>query len=183
MTKTDAGPWGIRKLWPLERDAYTEHLLRLDPDSRRLRFGAPTSDATILGHAERCFGVDGPTYGLIIDGRMRAAGELHGAHVWPREAGEAAFSVESPWRRRGVGAALFRAIMTAARNRGYPCVVMACLPENLAMQALVRRHGGDLSGVDHDGTGRVRLATATPATLFGEWASDAGALLAARLRA
>ena len=34
----------IRKLWIGEADQYREHLLRLDPQSRRSRFGGAVSD-------------------------------------------------------------------------------------------------------------------------------------------
>ena len=47
---TDGGV--IRKLWIGEADKYREHLLRLDTDSRRNRFGGAVSDDVIESHAE-----------------------------------------------------------------------------------------------------------------------------------
>lgn len=167
----------IRKLWPHERRAYLAHLLRLDPESRRLRFGAPITDHSVRSYAEATFGVEGPTFGLVLDGKVRAAGELRGSFEWPRIAAEAAFSVEPPWRRQGVGAALFAVILEAARNRGFREIVLTCLPENAAMRALVRRHGGRIACETCETSGRVRLETATPSSLLGEIAGDARAML------
>ncbi len=167
----------IRKLWPHERGAYIDHLLRLDGPSRRLRFGAPLADSALIDYARASFGVEGPTYGLVVDGKVRAAGELRGAFDWPRRTAEGAFSVEEGWRRRGIGGDLFNAILEAARNRGFKELMLVCLPENAAMRAIVRRHGGAIAFDESEVTGRVRLKTATPASLLNEAARDAGALL------
>ena len=43
----------IRKLWPAESNAFRDHLLRLDRDSRRLRFAHSVSDAFIDDYAAR----------------------------------------------------------------------------------------------------------------------------------
>jgi hypothetical protein len=37
----------IRRLWPIERDRVRAHLLRLDQESRRLRFGGLVGRAQI----------------------------------------------------------------------------------------------------------------------------------------
>ena len=42
----------IRKVWIGEADKYREHLLRLDADSRRNRFGGALADELILAYAE-----------------------------------------------------------------------------------------------------------------------------------
>ena len=39
----------IRKLWSIETNAYRDHLLRLDPESRRNRFNATIADDTVRG--------------------------------------------------------------------------------------------------------------------------------------
>ena len=41
----------IRKLWDGETDAYRDHLLRLDPESRRNRFSASIADEAIRSFA------------------------------------------------------------------------------------------------------------------------------------
>ena len=44
-------PGTIRKLWPTETDKFRDHLLRLDMESRRLRFGHGVSDSFIQEYA------------------------------------------------------------------------------------------------------------------------------------
>ena len=41
----------IRKFWSVETVAYRDHLLRLDPESRRNRFNATIADDTVRGYA------------------------------------------------------------------------------------------------------------------------------------
>ena len=66
----------IRKLWLGETDAYRDHLLRLDRESRHRRFSGAVSDEVIVRHAETAneFGV--VVYGFFVDGVMRGAAEL-----------------------------------------------------------------------------------------------------------
>ena len=42
----------IRKLWIAEADLYREHLLRLDPKSRRSRFAGAVSNEFLRKHAQ-----------------------------------------------------------------------------------------------------------------------------------
>ena len=42
----------IRKLWISEADQYRDHLLRLDPTSRRNRFAGPVSDQFLRDYAD-----------------------------------------------------------------------------------------------------------------------------------
>ena len=67
---------------------------------------------------------------------MCAAGELRGfdsPHNGRRRA-EAAFSVEKPFQRDGIGSELVRRIVRAARNRRITTLYMTCLAQNRAMQ-------------------------------------------------
>ena len=48
----------IRKLWIGETGVYRDHLLRLDPDSRRNRFAGAVSDEFVRDYAELSFGID-----------------------------------------------------------------------------------------------------------------------------
>jgi hypothetical protein len=44
-------PGMIRKLWVGETSAFRDHLLRLDPESRRTRFGSPVNNFFIGQYA------------------------------------------------------------------------------------------------------------------------------------
>ena len=47
--------WGRndQELWPTEIETFRDHLLRLDGDSRRMRFGMSVDDAFIMAYVER----------------------------------------------------------------------------------------------------------------------------------
>ena len=107
----------VRKLWPGEAEAYRDHLLRLDPESRRRRFSGAVGDDFIAQHARSIGEFGTVVYGFFLDGTLRGAAELRPAAPFAREA-EAAFSVEQPWQSHGVGTVLLEHVLLAARNRG-----------------------------------------------------------------
>lgn len=138
--------WGgsIRKLWPTESEKFRDHLLRLDQDSRRMRFAHGVSDTFIEDYAARLTDMGSVVYGYFVDGELRAVAELRKlGDTWGREA-EAAFSVESGWQDRGLGSELMGRVIRAARNRGVMHLYMSCLAENRKMQAIARKHSADL---------------------------------------
>ncbi len=138
--------WGgsIRKLWPTESEKFRDHLLRLDKESRRMRFAHGVSDGFIKDYAARVGDMGSVVYGFFVDGQMRAAAELRKlGDVWGREA-EAAFSVEQAWQDMGLGTDLMGRVIRAARNRGVLHLYMSCLAQNTKMQAIARKHGADL---------------------------------------
>src|SRR5688572_27016416 len=93
----------IRKLWPTEMQKFRDHMMRLDADSRRMRFGMAVDDAFIAGYAERADFIKSVIYGFFVGGDMRAAAELRSiGEGWGQEA-EAAFSVEAEYQDTGVG--------------------------------------------------------------------------------
>lgn len=128
----------VRRMWIGEAAKYRAHLLRLDPQSRRNRLFGGVSDQFIRNNVDLSLG-DSLVHGFFVRGMMRGVAELRslGAH-FPREA-EAAISVEKPWQSHGVGSALFRRTLLAARNRGYRLLHMTCLADNLRMPQLARK--------------------------------------------
>jgi len=165
---TTTGHGEIRRLWPTERDLFKAHLLRLDGVTRRERFGTAVNDSFLETYAVTTFGVGGLVYAYIEDGEVRGAAELRGLEDIIAQTGEAAFSVESGWRRRGIGGTLFGRLITAARNRGIRTLYMTCLPENAAMRRLARRFEADLAGGYADVEGVVSTGGPTPFTILDE---------------
>ncbi|MDX2155603.1 MAG: GNAT family N-acetyltransferase [Hyphomicrobiaceae bacterium] len=138
ISATDAPVF--RKLWPSEATRFRDHLLRLDKDSRRLRFAHAVADAFIEDYAARMGDMGGIVIGAFIAGELRAAGELRKlGDTWGREA-EAAFSVEPQHQDQGLGGELMGRLIRCARNRGVQLIYMSCLAENARMQALARHH-------------------------------------------
>jgi GNAT superfamily N-acetyltransferase len=162
----------IRKLWISEAEAYRNHLLRLDPDSRRNRFAGAVSDQFVSDYANLSFGIDAVIHGFFVDGTLRGAAELRpiGAPV-TREA-EAAFSIEKPWQSHGVGSMLLERTLLAARNRGLKFLHMACLADNKRMQQLARKYDADLSFDFSTVVGEVSTPRPTPLSLMREILAD-----------
>ena len=162
----------IRKWWIGEADAYRDHLLRLDADSRRNRFAGAVSDEFVRDYAELSFGIDALIHGFFVDGTLRGAAELRpiGAPLM-REA-EAAFSIEKPWQSHGVGSVLLERTLLAARNRGIKFLHMACLADNKRMQQLARKYEAELSFDFSSVVGEVATPRPTPLSLMREMLAD-----------
>ncbi len=136
--KTEDGT--IRRLWPTETDKFRDHLLRLDKDSRRLRFAHSVSDTFVEDYASRMTEYGSLVYGHIVDGKVRGAAELRRlGDGWGEEA-EAAFSVEKAYQDHGVGSDLMGRVVRAARNRRVRRLYMSCLAENAKMQVIAKKH-------------------------------------------
>ncbi len=165
---TTTGHGEVRRLWPAERDLFKAHLLRLDEVTRRERFGTAVNDDFLENYAVTTFGVGGLVYAYIEDGAVRGAAELRGLEDIMAQTGEAAFSVERDWRRRGIGGVLFGRLITAARNRGIRTLYMTCLPDNAAMRRLARKFEADLAGGYADVEGVIATGRPTPFTILDE---------------
>jgi len=162
----------IRKLWIGESDLYRDHLLRLDPASRRNRFAGAVSDEFVRDYADISFGIDALIHGFFIEGALRGAAELRpiGAPI-AREA-EAAFSIEKPWQSHGVGSMLLERTLLAARNRGLKFLHMTCLADNKRMQQLARKYDAELSFDFASVVGEVAAPRPTPLSLMREILAD-----------
>jgi RimJ/RimL family protein N-acetyltransferase len=162
--------WGetTRKLWFTETEKFRDHLLRLDKDSRRLRFGLVVSDEFIIDYAERTRQMQNVIYGFFVGRDMHAAAELRMiGDTWHGEA-EAAFSVEPPYQDSGVGTELLGKVIVAARNRGVDRLYMNCLSENRKMQRIAKKFEAELFYDHGDVVGRLKPAFPTPVSLWTE---------------
>ena len=134
----------IRKLWPTETAKFRDHLLRLDRQSRRMRFAHGVSDRFVEDYAARMAEMGGIVYGYFEGEDVRAVAELKKlGDTWGREA-EAAFSVEQPLQEHGIGTLLMGRVIRAARNRGVQHLCISCLAENSKMQAIARHFEAEL---------------------------------------
>jgi predicted N-acetyltransferase YhbS len=162
----------VRKLWPIETDKFRDHLLRLDKDSRRLRFAHSVSDSFIADYASRMTEYGSVVYGHIVETRVRGAAELRRlGDSWGQEA-EAAFSVERAYQDQGVGSELMGRVVRAARNRGIRRLYMSCLAENSRMQTIARKHDADLRFEYGEVIGEIMPATPNFFSILAEAAED-----------
>lgn len=165
----------IRRLSVFDLDEFESHLLRLDPESRRLRFGGIVCDDFLSTYARSATRWDVVIYGNFVGGTLRGAAELRPIQVWGTREAELAFSVEQKWRGRGVGGQLFQRMMRAARNRGYRRLYMSCLAENRAMQSLARKFAASVSYERGSSVGVVDPGSRSPASLLSEATDEAAA--------
>jgi GNAT superfamily N-acetyltransferase len=146
----------VRRLTAAEQPLFREHLLRLDADTRVDRFNAPTDDIIIEQYVDRCVSSGAIVIGWFEDGVVRGAAELHESDDVQGQ-GDGAFSVERDFRRKGVGSILLSQLLEAARERGYRSLRITTQPQNMAMQALVRKFRGRLSFDDGEMVGLIAL--------------------------
>lgn len=169
----------IRKLWMVESDAYAEHLLRLDPESRRNRFGGAIADDMIRTYAATMRGPDAIVHGYFIDGVLRGAADMRILGTPHRQEAEAAFSIEKLWQSHGVGSALLERSLLAARNRGIKLMHVCCLPENQRMQQLARKFDAEMSFDFGTVIGKMETQNPTPLSVMRELVVDGHSFAAA----
>jgi len=171
----------VRKLWIGETDAYRDHLLRLDRESRNRRFSGAVSDEFIARHAASADELGVVVHGFFVDGILRGAAELRPfGSMFARE-GEAAFSIEQPWQSHGVGTALLERTLLSARNRGIKLLQMNCLADNQRMQQLARKFEAEFKFDFDSVVGEVDPPRSTPLSLMREAAADVHGVAAAIL--
>jgi RimJ/RimL family protein N-acetyltransferase len=162
----------IRRLWPTDAPLFRQHLLRLDKESRRLRFAHAVSDAFIEDYASRMSEFGSIVFAYLVEGRVRGAAELRRlGDVWGHEA-EAAFSVEKIYQDHGIGSDLMGRVVRAARNRGIRRLYMSCLAENSRMQAIARKHDAELKFEYGEVIGEIVPQTPDYFSVISEAAED-----------
>ena len=162
----------IRKLWIDRSGPYRDHLLRLDTDSRRNRFGGAVSDEFIKNYTELSLGLDAVIHGYFVDRVLRGVAELRPLGKDFAHEAEAAFSIETPWQSHGVGSALLERTLLAARNRGIKLMHMACLANNQRMVDLARKFEAELTFDFGSVVGEVEAPHPTPLSMWRELVAD-----------
>jgi GNAT superfamily N-acetyltransferase len=164
----------VQRLGSSSRSAYLQHLVALDAEDRRLRFGIPQSPAAIAAYVERIdFDSD------ILFGAHGDALVLHGvAHLaFSIGFAELGISVLPQMRRAGIGAALMRRAAEYARNRSIGRLYVHCLAENVAMIRLARRTGMQVVVECGDADAHIALPSPTPMSIASECIAEHVALL------
>lgn len=164
----------IRTLLPHELPKYREHLLRLSPEDRRMRFGHPIADDgvhtfvdrlsagsnRILAHHDPSRQVVGAAQ-LAIDGR---------------ESVELAFSVDATCRGQGIGRDLLNRGLLWARNRGIRHAHVFFLAENKSMRRLARDAGMEIHVEAGECEATLVPPPATPVSVLSELTFEAQAM-------
>lgn len=169
-TAVEAGT--IRRVLRSETLLIAEHLLRLDHDARRRRFGHDVSDEFIQSYALHGADLGNLNFGYFIDGEIHAVAELRQSGRAFGHTAEVAFSVERAYANKGIGTRLMGRIIRAARNRGLKHLLLVCLRDNLKMQAIARHYGADLQIEDGSIVADIIPRTADFKSLTGEYLDD-----------
>jgi len=162
----------IRKLWIDRVGPYRDHLLRLDAESRRNRFGGAVSDEFIVNYIELSLGLDAVIHGFFVEGTLRGVAELRPLGKTFADEAEAAFSIEKAWQSHGVGTALLERTLLAARNRGIKLLHMACLANNSRMVDLAKKFDAELKFDFGSVVGEVEAPQPTPMSVWREVIAD-----------
>ena len=171
----------IRKIWVDRAGRYRDHLLRLDKESRRNRFGGAVSDEFIVNYTELSLGLDSVMHGFFVEGTLRGVAELRPLGKDFAHEAEAAFSIETPWQNHGVGSALLERTLLAARNRGIKLLHMACLANNQRMVELARKFEAELTFDFGSVVGEVEAPHPTPMSVWREMVADSHGFATAML--
>lgn len=163
----------VVRLGASARAAYREHLLALDADDRRMRFGTALGAAALLAYVERIDFDRDVVFG-VHDERLDLVGATHVAFA--DALAELGVSVLRRARGRGIGAALVERAADHARNRSITRLYMHCLAENAAMVRIARHAGMAVVFEAGDADAEVALPPATPASFARELFADRLAL-------
>jgi len=172
MAHEQSVPGTTRKLFVTEYHKYCDHLLRLDGESRRMRFGMAVDDTFVNDYAQRLKDMKSIIYGHMVDGDVCAAAELRPLGTPVHGEAEAAFSVEAKYQNSGIGTELLARIIRAARNRSIHRLYMNCLAENRRMQAVAKKFDAVLEFDQGDVIGRVAPSSAHYFSIWREAVED-----------
>jgi GNAT superfamily N-acetyltransferase len=150
-----------------------DHLLRLDPADLRLRFGGHVSPTRIVSYADQLDWTRDLVVGCVSDGAARGIGELRLLREGARAA-ELAVSVERRHQNRGIGTALLRRLVLAARNRLIERLHTVCLIDHGRAVRLARRLDGSLQFEGGWAEARIEPSWPTPWTWLEEALAEAG---------
>ncbi|MBL8670108.1 MAG: GNAT family N-acetyltransferase [Alphaproteobacteria bacterium] len=168
----------IRILSPADLPLIEAHLLRLAPEDRRLRFGFPLKDDAVRAHCRALPWPHALLFGHVQAGVLLGLGMLAwDAGVaradWRRD-GELAVTVDRAARRQGIGAALTKVVVLAARNRWLRRLHIHYLTENLPMQALARTLHPVVTVEAGESEASLELAPPTQMSMAQEWLTEIG---------
>jgi ribosomal protein S18 acetylase RimI-like enzyme len=171
----------VQKLTGAHREQVVRHLLRLAPDDRRLRFGAPMRDSSIAAYVAGIDFAKDQAFG-ILSSDLELWGMAHLALERDGETAELGLSVDRAARNQGYGRALLERAVLHATNRGYRALFMHCLAENETMLSLARKVGLSVVITSGEADGRLSLGEPTQAGALREAIQDQFALVDALLK-
>lgn len=158
-----------RRLIGCDKEQLKTHLLKLQGEDRRLRFGAVVTDAIIEKYVDDSIG--DVWFGCFDDQLISAC---HVA-VTNNEA-ELGCSVDKEYRGAGLAQVMFDRAVTHIRSMGIETVYMHCLTENQAMKHIAKKNDMTLVSSYGETDATVKVQPATAVTRFRDAYMDRLAL-------
>lgn len=164
----------VRELQASHREQVLNHLLLLNDDDRRLRFGNQTTDGVIERYVERLNFKQDKLFGHF-DTQLNLAGIAHLAYLplakEHSQAAEFGVSVLPDGRGRGIGTALLARASVHARNTGIKTLFVHCLANNKAMMHIARKAGMHVEFAYGDADAHLSLLPSNHSTIVEEAAN------------
>ena len=165
----------VRELHAGHRKEILQHLLQLNAEDRRLRFGTQTPDEVIQRYVERLDFNKDTIFG-VFDLNLRLIGMAHLAYLPKIEgqvrAAEFGVSVLPVGRSLGVGTALLQRSAVHSRNTCIKNLQVHCLSSNKAMMHLAQKAGMSIEYAHGDADAYLKLLPANPSTIAQEAANE-----------
>ncbi len=165
----------VRELHAGHREEILQHLLQLNEEDRRLRFGTQTPDEVIqryVAHLEfnkdTIFGIFGSNLKLIGMAHLAYLPEIKGQ----ARAAEFGVSVLPEGRSQGLGTALLQRSAVHARNTRIETLFVHCLSSNKAMMHLAQKAGMSIEYAHGDADACLKLPPANSSTIVEEAADE-----------
>lgn len=165
----------VRELHSNQKPEILQHLLSLNEEDRRLRFGTQTPDQVIHEYVEG-MDLEKDTVFGCFDTQLQLVGMAHlaylpKAHGQP-QAAEFGVSVLPEGRAQGIGTALLARAAVHARNTHIETLFVHCLSNNKAMMHLAQKAGMKVEYAYGDADAYLKLPPANSSTRAQEAANE-----------
>jgi RimJ/RimL family protein N-acetyltransferase len=165
----------VRELHAGYREQILNHLLQLNDEDRRLRFGTQTPDEVIHHYVEQLDFNKDAIFG-VFDLDLRLIAMAHLAYL-PEQKGQArsaefGVSVLPDGRGQGLGTALLQRSAVHSRNTRIETLYVHCLANNKAMMHLAQKAGMTVEYAYGDADACLKLPPASTATIVEEAANE-----------
>jgi RimJ/RimL family protein N-acetyltransferase len=165
----------VRELNASHRERILKHLLLLNEEDRRLRFGTQTPDEVIHHYVENLNFNRDTVFGSF-DSQLNLIGMAHLAYLPKTKnqplAAEFGVSVLPNGRGQGIGTALLARASVHSRNTRIETLFVHCLANNRAMMHLAQKAGMRVEYAYGDADAYLKLPPANPGTIVEEAANE-----------
>lgn len=165
----------VRELHAGHREHILQHLLLLNEEDRRLRFGTQTPDE-VIHHYVESLDFNRDTLFGSFNSQLNLIGMAHLAYL-PKSKGkplaaEFGVSVLPTGRGQGIGTALLARASVHSRNTRIETLFVHCLANNRAMMHLAQKAGMLVEYAYGDADAYLKLSPANSGTIVEEAANE-----------